>query len=73
MLGNTFRNWGTCWELDGAIGLLQDDVKKKKHLELARKKELQAKNKNVDGKVVINVNLDVDVGMSRVDDVEPLI
>ncbi len=42
-------------------------------MELARKKELRARNKNVDGKVVLNVNLDVDVGMSRVDDVEPLI
>jgi hypothetical protein len=42
-------------------------------MELARKKELRGRNKNVDGKVVLNVNFDVDVGMSRVDDVEPLI
>jgi hypothetical protein len=31
------------------------------------------RNKNVGGKVVLNVNLDVDVGMSKVDDAEPLI
>ncbi len=48
-------------------------MKKKKHMELTRKKELQVRNKNVDGKVILNVNLDVDVGMSRVDDVEALI
>jgi len=42
-------------------------------MELTRKKELQARNKNVDGKVILNVNLHVDVGMSGVDDVEPLI
>jgi hypothetical protein len=48
-------------------------VNKKKHMELVKKKELRARNKNVDGKVVLNVNLDVDVGMFRVDDVEPLI
>jgi len=57
----------------GAFGLLHDDGKKKKHMELARKKELQTRNKNVDGKIIFNVNLDVDVGMSRVDDAEPLI
>jgi hypothetical protein len=57
----------------GAIGLLQNDVKKKKHMELAKTKELWPKNKNVDGKIILNVKLDVYVGMSRVDDMEPLI
>ncbi len=45
-------------------------MKKRNIWNLPRRK---MKNKNVDGKVVLNVNLDVDVGMSRVDDVEPLI
>ncbi len=31
------------------------------------------RNKNVDGKIVLNVKLDVYVRMSRVDDMEPLI
>jgi hypothetical protein len=45
-------------------------VKKRNIWNLPRRK---MRNKIVDGKVVLNVNLDVDVGMSRVDDVEPLI
>ncbi len=47
-------------------------MKKRNTWNLPKRKNY-VRNKNVDGKVVLNVNLDVDVGMSRVDDVEPLI
>ncbi len=53
-----------------AFGLFQDDVKNRKIWNLPKKTKLQTRKKNVDGKVVLGVNLDV--RMPEIDDVKPL-